>query len=73
MKLFTTEEISAIERATIEKEGITLHALVERAGQEAARAVARRWAPSQRIIVFAGPGNNGADALATAIFLVGMG
>lgn len=69
MKLFTTEEISAIERATIEKEGITLHALVERAGQEAARAVARRWAPSQRIIVFAGPGNNGADALATARLL----
>lgn len=69
MKLFTTEEISAIERATIEKEGITLHTLVERAGQEAARAIARRWAPSQRMIVFAGPGNNGADALATARLL----
>lgn len=69
MKLFTTEEISAIERATIEKEGITLHTLVERAGQEAARAIARRWTPSQRMIVFAGPGNNGADALATARLL----
>ncbi len=73
MKLFTTEDITAIERVTIEKEGVSAHTLVERAGQEAARAIARRWGPSQRIIVFAGPGNNGADALATAVYLVNIG
>lgn len=73
MKLFTVEEIKAIERTTMEKDGGSPRSLVERAGQEAARAIARRWGPSQRIIIFAGQGNNGADALATAAFLLGTG
>ncbi len=73
MKLFTTENIRAIERETITAEGITAHTLVERVANAAASEIAARWRPTKRTIIFAGPGNNGADALATAIRLIERG
>ena len=35
--------------------------------------ITKRWLPSQRIIIFAGPGNNGGDALAIARMLINQG
>ena len=64
MKLFTNEQIRAIERHTIETEGIPPGEIIERVAEGVADEIAARWRPSKPTIVFAGPGNNGADALA---------
>ena len=73
MKLFTNEQIRAIDRYTIETEGIAPAELIERVAEGVTDEITARWRPSKPTVIFAGPGNNGADALATAIFLVGMG
>lgn len=69
MKLFTNEQIRAIERHTIETEGIPPGEIIERVAEGVADEIAARWRPNKPTIVFAGPGNNGADALATARLL----
>ena len=43
MKLFTTEEIRAIDRATIDGEGISSLELIERVGEGVASEIATRW------------------------------
>lgn len=73
MKLFTTEDIRAIERQTLSAEAITARTLVERVADAAANEIASYWRASRRTVVFAGPGNNGADALATAMRLIERG
>lgn len=70
MKLFTTSDIRAIDTQTIEKEGISSLDLVKRAARGVADEIMKRWPASRPITIFAGPGNNGADALATAINLI---
>ena len=69
MKLFTTEEIRAIDRATIDGEAVSPLELIERVGEGVASEIATRWRSNKPTIVFAGPGNNGADALAVARLL----
>lgn len=69
MKLFTNEQIRAIERHTIETEGIPPGEIIERVAEGVADEISARWRPNKPTIVFAGPGNNGADALATARLL----
>ena len=56
MKLFTTEEIRAIDRATIEREEVSPLELIERVGEGVASEIATRWRPNKPTIVFAGPG-----------------
>ncbi len=73
MKIFTTEDIRAIDRQTIEKEGVTALQLIERAADGIVNEIVSRWRPTKRTVVFAGPGNNGADALAVARQLVEQG
>lgn len=73
MKIFTTEDIRAIDKATIENEGISSRQLIERVAEGVAAEVMRRWRPTKRIAVYAGPGNNGADALAASRILVENG
>ena len=73
MKLFTNEQIRTIERHTIETEGIPPGEIIERVAEGVADEIAARWRPSKPTIVFAGPGNNGADALATARLLYDHG
>lgn len=73
MKLFTNDDIRAIERQTLASEAITTQTLVERVADAAANEIASHWRPSKRTVVFAGPGNNGADALATAMRLIERG
>ncbi len=73
MKLFTLEDILGIERQTLTQESVSLHDIVERGGNAVADAVASRWLPSQRTVMFAGPGVNGAYALMAASRLAERG
>ncbi|MCH5326610.1 MAG: NAD(P)H-hydrate dehydratase [Duncaniella sp.] len=73
MKIFTTENIRAIDRATIEDEGISAVELVHRAAEGMAGVILKRYNPSRPTVIFAGPGNNGADALIVAKFLIEAG
>jgi NAD(P)H-hydrate epimerase len=73
MKLFTTDEIRAIDRHAIESEGVTALELIERVAEGVADEIASRWRSNKPTLVFAGPGNNGADALATARLLAEHG
>ena len=73
MKIFTTEGIKRIEEATIESESIKMLDLMERAASAVVYEIISRWHPHKRIVIFAGPGNNGGDALAVARMLAVRG
>ncbi len=73
MKVFTAEQIREIDRTTIESEGISSMQLIERTAEGVVVEVVSRMKANNRIAVFAGPGNNGADALVAAIMLYEQG
>ncbi len=73
MKIFTNEELKKIDRATIAADGITELDLMERAANAVAFEIMARWRTAQRMVIFAGPGNNGGDALAVARMLYEQG
>ena len=73
MKLFTNDQIRSIERQIIKNEGVTTIELVERAASAISWELMARWRQSKKILIFAGPGNNGADALAVANILIEEG
>lgn len=73
MKIFTTEEIREIDKYTIEVEGISSLDLIEKVGEGIVAEVTSRWLPTKPVTIFAGPGNNGADALAAARLLFERG
>lgn len=73
MKIFPSEIITEIDRATCEAQNIDSIELMERAASAISCEIISRFLPSQRIVVIAGPGNNGGDALATARMLIEQG
>lgn len=73
MKIFTADQIREIDRKTIENDGITSLQLIERVAEGVAVEVVSRLKANSRISIFAGPGNNGADALAAATMLYDQG
>lgn len=73
MKLFSASDIFEINKKSIAKENISSFELMERAASAVASEIMSRWLPTQRIIVFAGPGDNGGHALATARLLIDQG
>ncbi len=73
MKIFTTQEIREIDRRTIEDEGVDPMELIERVAEGVTFEIVSRWRPGKPLVVFAGPGNNGADALAVARQLLEQG
>lgn len=73
MKIFSNDDIRAIDRATIEGDGVASRTLIERVAEAVAAEVMRLWRPSQPSAIFAGPGNNGADALAVGRILIENG
>lgn len=73
MKIFTSELIKEIDKATCEAQGITSLELMERAATAVCWEIVSRFNSNQRIVVFAGPGNNGGDALAVARMLYEQG
>lgn len=73
MKVFTCDDIRQIDRYTIEQDGVSSRELIERVASGVATEIMTRWRPTRPITIFAGPGNNGADALAVAIKLARQG
>ena len=73
MKIFPTQSIKELDAYTIENEPIASIDLMERASKTIAKAIAQRWNADTPFTVFAGPGNNGGDALAVARLLAGQG
>lgn len=69
MKILTGEQIRELDKYTIEHEPIAAVDLMERAATAVAGAIAAEWNSATPIVVFAGPGNNGGDALAVARIL----
>ncbi len=69
MKIFRSEQIKGIDKATIENEPVKSVDLMERAAEQLLRWYVKNFDRSRRIIVFAGPGNNGGDGLALARLL----
>ena len=70
MKIFTTSQVAEIDQYTIANEPIEAIDLMERASLQLADWITARFNAGKRIAVFAGPGNNGGDALAVSRLLV---
>ncbi len=66
MKLFSTKQIAGIDKFTIENEPIADIDLMERAAMQITNWLVQRFSTEQKMVFFAGPGNNGGDALAIA-------
>lgn len=69
MKIFTSKQIHELDAYTIKNEPINSLKLMERAAIAITEAIVGFWNRQQPIVVFAGPGNNGGDALAVARLL----
>ena len=70
MKIFTTQQIAEVDRYTIENEPIADVDLMERASLQIVNWLIRNVSNEQKLMVFAGPGNNGGDALAIARIVI---
>ncbi len=66
MKLFATKQIAEIDKYTIENEPIADIDLMERASLQMTNWLLQHFSTEQKLVFFAGPGNNGGDALAVA-------
>ena len=73
MKIFSGNRIKILDAYTIEHEPISSIDLMERAAHALTSAIVARWAAQTPVTVFAGPGNNGGDALAVARMLATKG
>ena len=74
MKIFPTSGIRQLDAYTIEHEPIASIDLMERAARALADAIMEQWPDTDTpFTVFAGPGNNGGDALAVARLMAEQG
>lgn len=73
MKIFNSKILKELDRATCEAQKIDSLELIERAAEAVSCELISRFLPSRRIVVIAGPGNNGADALGVARMLIEQG
>jgi NAD(P)H-hydrate epimerase len=73
MKIATAQQMGELDATTLREEQIPSIDLMERAAAAIAREVISRWDATTPIVVFAGPGNNGGDALAVARLLIQSG
>ena len=72
MKILTPSQIRAVDAYTIEHEPIASIDLMDRAALACVGWITERFDTQRKIVVFAGPGNNGGDGLAIAYFLQRM-
>ncbi|HKY62617.1 MAG TPA: NAD(P)H-hydrate dehydratase [bacterium] len=73
MKILNGDQAAQLDRLSIRKHGISAAALMARAARACAEALHRRLQPKSKIVIVAGPGNNGGDGLAMAGELAGRG
>jgi len=73
MKIFTGAQIKELDKYTTEHEPIKSADLMERAAKALTRSIMAAWGADTPVTVFAGPGNNGGDALAVARMLAENG
>jgi NAD(P)H-hydrate epimerase len=66
MKIFSAEQVRVIDAYTIKNEPIASIDLMERAAMRLAGWYVRHYHTDRKLVIFAGPGNNGGDALAMA-------
>lgn len=71
--IVTSKEMKEYDSYTIEQIGIPSLLLMERAAMEMTAVLMRKVSPGSRVIVFAGTGNNGGDALAVGRLLAQKG
>ena len=69
MKILASTQLKELDKYTIVHKPIASIDLMERAARALTDAIVRRWDKSFEVVVFAGPGNNGGDALAVARML----
>ena len=70
MKIFSAGDLRKIDQNTIEQEGIASIDLMERAASAVVYEIISHYSRNKHICIFAGPGNNGGDALAIARLLM---
>lgn len=73
MKIFTATQIRELDKYTIEHEPIRPIDLMERAATALTKAIIEEQGQAKRVVVLAGKGNNGGDALAVARMLLERG
>jgi len=74
MKIFTTNQIREIDFATLKNQDISEYVLVKRVANELAGRLCNSFLKHDlKTVIFAGKGNNGNDAIATATLLKGRG
>lgn len=73
MKILTSAQIRELDEYTIAHEPIASIDLMERAAKAITRAITARWGRETPVVTFAGPGNNGGDALAVSRMLTEQG
>jgi NAD(P)H-hydrate epimerase len=69
MKIFNINQINELEKSTIEQLPVSSIDLMERASIQFVKRFTQEVSNDKRIFVFAGPGNNGGDALAISRLL----
>lgn len=73
MKILTARQTKSWEKATCESLGIDSYTLVWKAARSFADPLCQRFSPGSRVLVIAGPGNNGADGMALSKLLQEQG
>lgn len=73
MNILSPKQLHDVDNATCEAQQIDSLELMERAANAVSCEIISRFLPSQRIVIVAGPGNNGGDALAVARLLIEQG
>ena len=73
MKIFSSTQIHELDKYTIDHEPIKSIDLMERAASRIVAEIRHLCTANNTIVVFAGPGNNGGDALAVARILASEG
>ncbi|MBO4215191.1 MAG: NAD(P)H-hydrate dehydratase [Bacteroidaceae bacterium] len=69
MKILSASQLKVVDAYTIEHEPISSTNLMERASRAIADKIRSHWSIDTPVKIFAGPGNNGGDALAIARML----